>query len=180
MQTIQSFFGDKRVLCMQKLYQARENSFSTQAFHEKCDNISHTLVVCVTEFGRKIGGYNPLAWSSSGQCKSTRDSFIFSLTNQHKFIPVQSANTIYDHPNFGPVFGDGNGGYDLMITDRAETQQCSSSINRRYFNNNYTVNNPISLQSFNGNSTGNNATLFRIREWEVWRVIFDTSINGQV
>jgi hypothetical protein len=104
---------------MQRLYQARENLFSAQAFHEKCDNISHTLVVCVTEFGRKIGGYNPLGWSSSGQYKSTRDSFIFSVSNQHKFIPANGTNSIYDNPGLGPVFGDGNGGYDLLIADRA-------------------------------------------------------------
>ncbi len=64
-QTLQEFFGDKKIHFVQMLYRATHHQFSVDEFHGNCDGIQSTLTVCETEFGKKIGGYNPLAWLSS-------------------------------------------------------------------------------------------------------------------
>ncbi len=87
--TIKSFFGNKNISYVKKLYQASENGFSAAKFHEKCDDISDTITLCLTENDKKIGGYTPLKWSSHPNGVYVHDpsytSFIFSLSNQHKF-----------------------------------------------------------------------------------------------
>ena len=72
-QTLQEFFGNRKIHFVQMLYRATEHEFSVTAFYGKCDYITSTLTVCETEFGKKIGGYNPLVWSYdvNGTYKST-------------------------------------------------------------------------------------------------------------
>ncbi len=48
----------------------------------------------------KIGGYTPLVWNNSaGVYKKDPkfQSFIFSLSNNHKFVPNAPENAIYNH-----------------------------------------------------------------------------------
>jgi hypothetical protein len=61
---LKGFFGDKVISYMQLLYRASENQFLTKRFHDTCDNIPNTLILCETEFGKKIGGFTPLCWES--------------------------------------------------------------------------------------------------------------------
>ena len=104
-------------------------------FHEKCDNIPHTLTLCETVHGKVIGGYTPLVWDKSIQNKKDESgkSFIFSLTNNHKFTLDKSKDALYTHTNLGPAFGDSNP--DFFIWDFADTQKNSCTIiNRSYVN----------------------------------------------
>ncbi len=72
------------------LYRASEENFKTIKFHEKCEKISHTLTLCETVHGKVIGGYTPLAWDKANDGQYQKDvsgsSFIFSLSNNHKFL----------------------------------------------------------------------------------------------
>ena len=90
-------FGDRIPLSAKLLYRASENSFETSKFHDKCDNIAHTLTLCETVHEKIIGGYTPLSWNKSGQkIKDASDrSFIFSLTNNHKFRLDKAKEAIY-------------------------------------------------------------------------------------
>ena len=64
------------------LYRAGRDGNTNAAFHEKCDNKKATITVVKIKGSEQIvGGYNPLEWDVSG-CKSTLDSFIFSLTDR--------------------------------------------------------------------------------------------------
>lgn len=56
--------------------------------------------------------------------------------------------------------------------DNANTSSNRSEINKRYFNKNYTAGDSASWTKFNGNNTGQNTQYFKIKEYEVWRVIF--------
>jgi hypothetical protein len=46
------------------LYRASEHNFDIKKFHEKCDSVPNTLVLIETEFGRVLGGYTPIPWTS--------------------------------------------------------------------------------------------------------------------
>ncbi len=56
-------FEEKRLKSTKLLYRASENEAKAGKFHEKCDNIPHTLTLCETVHGKVIGGYTPLIWN---------------------------------------------------------------------------------------------------------------------
>lgn len=47
------------------LYRGSESNFSWVDFHQKCDNISGTLVVVKTRDGGIFGGYTQAEWNES-------------------------------------------------------------------------------------------------------------------
>jgi hypothetical protein len=55
-------FGSKIPQSAKLLYRATENNYKIDKFHEKCDNIPHTLTICETIDGKVVGGYTPLVW----------------------------------------------------------------------------------------------------------------------
>ncbi|CAG8530549.1 10693_t:CDS:2 [Diversispora eburnea] len=57
----------------------------SEEFHKRCD-YKGTNVVVVKIQGSPIvvGGYNPLGWTSSNDWRQTTESFIFSLSKDHK------------------------------------------------------------------------------------------------
>ena len=104
---------------IEKLFKASENGFRAAAFHEKCDNISDTLVLVRTEFGKTIGGFTHYPWlpkSPEWFSDAGRRAFIFSLDMQEKFVPI-SNKLIFNLDDYGPVFGGGGGGFDICIRD---------------------------------------------------------------
>ena len=68
-------------------------------FHEKCDGVADTLVLVETEFGKKIGGYTPVKWSSKDNWVSDKKfkSFLFSLTEGDKFTLTQEDSALHHH-----------------------------------------------------------------------------------
>jgi hypothetical protein len=100
------------------LYRSSRDGNTAEAFHSKCDNKVATMVVVKIQNSEIIfGGYNPLFWDQSNQCKTTYDSFIFSFKNLQTakvgHVNANYANAIYCHQNYGPTFG---GGHDLHIS----------------------------------------------------------------
>ena len=133
-------FSSQQILEAKLLYVASLHNFSTQKFHELCENIPHTLTLCQTEHGKIIGGYTPLVWGKSNNYlrDESGESFIFSLTNNHKFTVDKSNVAIYQHISEGPYFGDSHP--DLYISSNANTCARSwSKINRSYSNENYMI-----------------------------------------
>jgi hypothetical protein len=93
-------------------------------FHKKCDGVPNTLIVILTEFGRKIGGFTPLKWAKVAQLTrytdDSKESFIFSLTHNDKFALKYPAYAIKNCDCFGPIFGDG---YDLYVCNDANKKR---------------------------------------------------------
>ncbi|GBC27226.2 carbohydrate-binding module family 13 protein [Rhizophagus irregularis DAOM 181602=DAOM 197198] len=78
-------------------------------FHEICDNKSRTLTIIKLKDSEEIiGGYNPIKWKSDDSHGITKDSFIFSLSNDN-FILSRVRNdkrAIFNGLCYGPSFGD--------------------------------------------------------------------------
>ncbi len=82
-----------------------------------------------------IGGYTPLVWNTNNQAKlkdESGSSFIFSLTNNHKFTLDKSKTAIWSYPSHGPRFGDGSP--DLFINNSANANNQYAQINQCYVN----------------------------------------------
>ncbi len=89
----------------------------------KCDNISNTLVLVKTQFGKIIGGFTHYTWNAvhnSYVNDSGKNSFLFSFDLKKKFVPVGGSHLIYCNPAYGPTFG---AGCDLFIGDK-----CNDSV----------------------------------------------------
>jgi hypothetical protein len=47
-------------------YQGSRDGFKIAEFHKRCDDDKCTLTIILSTKGNILGGYTPLAWSSSG------------------------------------------------------------------------------------------------------------------
>jgi hypothetical protein len=90
------------------------DGFSPRKFHEMCDNKSNTVsIIKVKDSNEILGGYNPVRWKSIPCYSITEDSFIFSFKNGENtekciLSRISYKNfAIFNHPNFGPSFGNG-------------------------------------------------------------------------
>jgi hypothetical protein len=93
------------------IYRASRDGFAVEAFHENCDNRGATIVIVKIEGSEQIfGGYNPFDWDSSGNYKTTTDSFLFSFKDRKNIKTAKvgysnnrsSVGCFQDH---GPIFG---------------------------------------------------------------------------
>ena len=93
-----------------------------------------------------------LVWNKTNKLikDESGSSFIFSLTNNHKFTLDKSKDAIHAHTSLGPAFG--GSGPDFYLSEFANNNDSSCTmINKSYFNENYTVGNKDSYMKFNGN-----------------------------
>ncbi|GES76313.1 carbohydrate-binding module family 13 protein [Rhizophagus clarus] len=78
-------------------------------FHEVCDDKSRTLtIIKVKDCDEIIGGYNPIEWKSDDSHGITKDSFIFSFSNDDVILSRVSDDkkAIFNGLCYGPSFGD--------------------------------------------------------------------------
>lgn len=159
------------------LYSSSNYGFALHPFHLLCDGVSETITLVWTEFDKKIGGFTPLSWSSQvgDLADNSKESFIFSLTHDDKFTLQSTEKAIQNSSSQGPRFG---GGADLHIFYSENSSNYSyACICNSYHNEKYKRQDKASWERFHGGSTGN--AQFKIREWEVWKVIWASS-NGKV
>ncbi|GBC28905.2 carbohydrate-binding module family 13 protein [Rhizophagus irregularis DAOM 181602=DAOM 197198] len=111
---------DKNSYEFKLILRGSRDGFSSQKFHEICDNRSHTItIVKVKDSNEILGGYNPIVWKSDGGFGATEDSFIFSFKSKENIknyilsrISILLGDyAIYNHIDYGPSFGE----YDLIL-----------------------------------------------------------------
>jgi hypothetical protein len=90
-------------------------------------------------------------------------SFIFSLTNNHKFTLDKSKSAISQYFNHGPIFGTGNPDFGIIGSSNSNISDSWAIINQSYSNSNYTAGNGDSYMKFTGNP--NKSNTFRTKEW---------------
>ncbi len=109
------------------MYRGSRDGFASRDFHEKCDNVPHTLVLVKSTNGNVFGGYVDAPWSSKDVWSHDTNAFLFSLVNKSdrpaRFVSVGVEST-YSNGLFGPTFG---GGYDLYIADHSNLNTSSYS-----------------------------------------------------
>ncbi len=94
----------------------------TVKWYEKCGNITNTLTVVETEFGKVIGGFTSFKWVRNNQQLSVindeKNHFLFSLTNNDKFALTNNPQLCiktHKYDTDDPAFG---GYHDLYIANK--------------------------------------------------------------
>jgi hypothetical protein len=105
------------------------DGFSPNKFHEVCVNKFHTVsIIKVKDSNEILGGYNPITWNFNNNCGITNNSFIFSFKNNdnienHILSRIRDQKfAIFNNPNYGPSFG--NGDIILSLNDLYRSSSC--------------------------------------------------------
>ena len=152
-----NFIGEK-IETTELLYRGTRDGDLAKNFHEKCDNKAPTIVLCKDKTGQIFGGFAKAEWDSNGRHpKYDKDAFIFSITNDKKFISKNYENSIVCNKDLGPVFGFGG---DLTIDSKflSSNQSNMWSEQKTYFDKRY--------------DTTNNKKSFCLNELEVYLIKF--------
>ncbi|RGB34381.1 hypothetical protein C1646_815394 [Rhizophagus diaphanus] len=131
---------DKLPYRFELLMRGSRDGFTSESFHNLCDNIKGTIVIMkVSGTDELLGGYNPLTWNINTD-GSTMNSFIFSFKNGQSNNPCVSyiqrkffKNAIYKLNSDIEVINFGNG--DLRLDcNFNESFSCSARKNSYEFN----------------------------------------------
>ncbi|RIA79816.1 hypothetical protein C1645_839869 [Glomus cerebriforme] len=81
---------DKLPYRFELLMRSSRDGFTSESFHQLCDNIKGTIVIMkVTGTDELLGGYNPLTWNVNTDGR-TLNSFIFSFKSGQLKVPCVS------------------------------------------------------------------------------------------
>ncbi|EXX73157.1 hypothetical protein RirG_062710 [Rhizophagus irregularis DAOM 197198w] len=111
------------------------DGFSPKKFHEICVNRFYTVsIIKVKDSDEILGGYNPITWNSNiNSYGVTNNSFLFSFKNNdnledHILSRIKDGNfAIFNNPNYGPSFGNGD-----IILSLNNLYRSSSCIKNSY------------------------------------------------
>lgn len=114
-------------------YSTRANGYSSSTFHSLCNNKGESITVAKLSTGKIIGGYAGCSWASIQQYNyGCGGSFIFSLSNKHKYEKHFYHNVLtssfsylyytYDNSTYGPTWG---GGHDLHFDLNGNSGYCN-------------------------------------------------------
>jgi hypothetical protein len=120
-----------------------------------------------TEFGKVVGGYTPIAWSSAKKqwaADKSLKSFIFSLNLREKFSLNLAQFAIANNPDKGPIFGC----CDICVVDNGNKERSNAEFPISYNNGKY-IRSPESSFAFTGHPKGQ----FLIKDWEIFKVDFE-------
>ncbi|KAH3765116.1 hypothetical protein Pelo_3019 [Pelomyxa schiedti] len=164
-------------LVFTRIYRASDHNFASHQFHGDCDDTPNLLVVVRTEHRYLCGGF-----TGSGSWRGNRfnyseaqGAFLFSAyrpgtADETTLIafPLNPANALYSHGNYGPTFGNG---HDLYIT-----HLCNANTNS-YSRFPYACNFPATMPKGCGRRDGIEwdrflcgAGSFKVLEYEVYEV----------
>jgi hypothetical protein len=114
------------------IYNGKQDGFSANSFHAKCDGIANTLVIIKSSTGNIFGGFTKAKWDQLNQYKTDKDAFIFSLVNRENkpvrfnIAPGRESYAIFCTAHYGPTFG---GGHDLFLSTNCNSDDSTSNSN---------------------------------------------------
>ncbi|KAJ5070956.1 hypothetical protein M0811_01937 [Anaeramoeba ignava] len=141
----------------------RDNGWSNQTFHQKCDGKKETLVIIKSKNGCIFGGFTKDGFGSSGDFNPDKNSFIFTLKNPTNYTPSkfnpQSNSTVYRSSSWAMAFGSSG---NVGIQDLSTRKGTSAG----YSNGHYEIPNNFNSQTAPNFFTG--SPNWEIEEVEVY------------
>ena len=156
--SLKKWINPNQSIKFELLYRLTKDGDSISTFHNKCDNISPTLVLAESLDGYKFGGFTTCTWDTKSKNKNDGKTFLFSLNKNQKFEKKYNQNDnrdIYAYSSYGPYFG-----YDDLYFSNS-MKNCYS-----YQSNQYSFLNDKDLANNKENS-------FEVKEVEVYKLIFN-------
>ena len=121
----------KPIESLQLLFRGSRDGFKSSIFHEKCDNISDTVVIVRTDrkTNNTVAGYSHYQWNKPNfdgvwVKDAGKNAFLLQLNRQEKYVPQNKNHLILCGNGFGPTFGGGN---DLTISNDCNSNNYSYS-----------------------------------------------------
>lgn len=163
----------------QLLYRGTRDGFSAAAFHEKCDMMGPTLILCKSNLGKVFGGFTETAWDSkepedldffvNPENENLSRCFLFSLSQKQKYPPKTYKNSdqdvfsgSYSLKTTGPCFGQG----DLSIPSHCNVEKSASMLGVSFWV-------PPGTNKLDQFSYLGGAQSFQLEEIEVFLVFYD-------
>ena len=156
--SLKKWINPNQSIKFELLYRLTKDGDSISTFHNKCDNISPTLVLAESLDGYKFGGFTTCTWDTKSKNKNDGKTFLFSLNKNQKFEKKYNQNDnrdIYAYSSYGPYFG-----YDDLYFSNS-MKNCYS-----YQSNQYSFLNDKDLAN-------NKEDTFEVKEVEVYKLIFN-------
>ena len=133
----------------------KEEENNIKKFHDKCDNISPTLIIIESLNGKKFGGYTTCTWDGLWENKNDGQTFLFSFDKNKKFkkkFNYIDNKDIYANNDCGPWFGHS----DLYFENNMK--KCNSNLPYSFLDNN--------------DLAENNNMEFDVKEVEIYKIVF--------
>lgn len=116
-----------------KYRQSQKNKFKASTFHDKCDQIGESLVICRSEDDRIFGGVNFINWDKSNIESIEKKNFLFSLKPKMNIFKlkdgISSKKSMKYREKKGPIFGEN----DLVIGNNClKEKTCSSNLGKSF------------------------------------------------
>ena len=108
------------------IYRGSRDGLNRKAWHSKCDNITNTVTVILSNFNYVFGGYTSVGFTSVNTTRYVNDTsaYIFSLrqgsiaTNGSKYTVFDSSAALFLTVSlYGPAFGRYSGSYYCDIAN---------------------------------------------------------------
>ena len=99
------------------IYRASRDGDSCKTYHQKTNNIPDTLTIIKTKEDIVFGGYTHIKIPSCsyGQNFDDDKAFIFSLEYNKIYLPKKNCQSKHSNDGYGPIFGNNNIGYPIII-----------------------------------------------------------------
>ena len=156
---LKSWINPNKIITSKLLYRLSKDGESIKTFHDKCDNISQTLILIESFDGKKFGGYTTCTWDGNMIDKNDNKTFLFNLNNNQKFgkrYNIFNNRDIYTYKKNGPYFGY----RDLFFNPNMKF--CNSYKSTQY-----------SFLNDNNDLINNNNNTFEIKEVEIYQIDFN-------
>ena len=86
------------------IYKAINDTDRADAFHQKCDFATRTLILIETNNDKRFGGFTAQSWGGDGIDKNDEEAFVFSLDKLQVYNIISGQPAIGCYPKYGPVF----------------------------------------------------------------------------
>jgi hypothetical protein len=156
--TLKNWINPNKQIKAELLYRLSRDGISYETFHKYCDNKGPTLTLIEADEGFITGGYTLLDWDSNSKWKNDKDTFIFSLTENKKFIKQNIYDSIYCLNSYGPWFD--NFGFEGNNSRNKFMKECKFQYGNAFLNANEIIPNEEEDKYFD------------VKEVEVYKIIF--------
>ena len=154
LKSLNNWIKSNKNLKAELLYRLSRDGNLISTFHEKCDNITPTLLIAQSSNNRKFGGYTSLNWSMDSQTLIDNKTFLFSFDENKKY---EKKNNNFEDIQKGVKYGPYFGHCDLMFKNNMNN--CKSYNYGKY-------------NFLDGNVLANNTKdSFDVIEVEIYKVI---------
>merc|ERR1711933_692079 len=111
------------------LFRASEHEYSSEKFHDFCDEKGSTITIIENEHGHVFGGYAEKSWKRQQQKIFDPNTFLFMIRPKMSKIDwsddvKKGRCALWIYRGCGPVFGSGG---DIYLMQKNEEGGCFSN-----------------------------------------------------